>query len=172
MLIKISSQKVYVSEGVLNETPILIKLENTFNQRPYIVAQLKCYYESDVDLLDPFMIPGLPDQIGSEADNLSNFIKAAKFVIPVINSQFNLQDSDYILKSDIVWTHPERNIRLFISYKAIIDSYSNLINYMKTLGAPYYDTDNGYLIYLNSILSDHIAMLEADINNVLIEYNV
>jgi len=169
MIIKIETGKVKIAEGMLNPEPIMIKLENTLKQRPYIIIQLKCYYESDTELLNPFMIGGLPDEIGSDTDNLSNFTMAAKFVISVINSQFNLQDSDYILKSDIVWSHPERNIRIYIPYKEIIDSYSDLIPAMKSLLVPYHEVDTGYVIYLQEILEEHLPILSSD-PNVLIEY--
>ena len=169
MFIRIEAQKVEVSENTLNQEPILIKLENTLKIRPYIIMQLKCYYESDTNLESPFMLGGLPDELGSDVEDLSNFVKAAKFALNLVKDRYKLQDSDARLVVEEVWTEPLRTIRVYIPYKNIIDSYNDLIAYMKSLSVPYHEVDTGYVIYLESILPEHLSLLESDIN-VLIEY--
>jgi hypothetical protein len=169
MIVKIETGKVEIAEGILNPEPIMIKLENTLKQRSYIMAQLKCYYESDTELLNPFIIGGLPDEVGSDTDNLSNFTMTARFVLRLVKNRYNLQDSDIKIVIEEIWVNPERVIRVYIPYKVIIDSYSDLIFAMKELSVPYHEVDTGYVIYLETILEEHMPILNAD-PNILIEY--
>jgi len=163
MYIIIKEKTVKVGAAILNGEEVIVDLQEIRGS----FLNFKTHAASDLELTNPLNFVGVGNMLTTEAQNI---YVAGKELVSFIKLQYGLQDSDLVIKSELVWRHPERTIRLYIPTKHIINTpmYAAYISNIKDAGTPYYELKDGYVIYLEEVYSEFQEVLNTD-TNILIE---